>query len=174
MVRAAVQKMPPTLGPSTAGSQGTQSTKGVVIPMFQLTPGTITQKMQSFGSRRDGNTMMKFIMTCTAGNPGAFPPTVIGFTHQLRGCRLEAIETDAGPILPSAFDVTLTDSHGFDLLGGAGLGRDPAKTERAVPVIASGVVGTAAVNGDTTLNITIPGGVYVSGANIVITIYFSK
>ena len=135
--------------------------------------GTITQTVESFGSRRDGNTMMKFVLTCTADTvDGSFPLTTLGFTRALRGCRLEAMETDPGPVNPTAsYDVTVTDDDGYDLLGGAGANRSATNTERVLPIVASGIVGTVAVNGNTTINIT---GNSVNSAQTTITLFFSK
>ena len=135
--------------------------------------GTISQAMQSFGSRRDGNMMMKFILTCTADSAnGSFPPTTLGFSNALRGFRLESMETDPGPVSPTGlYDVTVTDAGGYDLLGGAGVNRSATVTERAVPVITTGIVGTVAVNGNTTINIT---GNSVNSAQTTITLFFSK
>ncbi len=135
--------------------------------------GTITQKMQSFGSSRAGQTMMHFILTCTGSSTdGTFPATALGFKRQMRGARLEAMETNPGTTSPTAnWDVTLVDDAGFDLLGGAGANRSATATERALPVVGTGVVGTAPTNGDTTVTIT---GNSVNSAGIVIDLWFSR
>ncbi len=135
--------------------------------------GTITQKMQSWGSSRNGTWVMHFTLTCTGdSSDGSFPATVLGYKRAIRGARLEAMETNPGTTAPTAlYDVTLTDDGGYDLLGGAGANRSATVTERVIPVLGTGTYGTASVNGDTTVNITNNS---VNSAGIVIDLWFSK
>ena len=135
--------------------------------------GTITQKLQSWGSAREGTTMMHYILTCTGdASNGSFPATALGLKRALRGCRLEAMETHPGPTAPTAlYDITITDDGGFDMLGGAGADRSATVTERVVPVVANGIVGTTQVSGVVTLNITNNS---VNSAVIVIDLWFSR
>jgi hypothetical protein len=82
------------------------------------------------------------------------------------------METNPGTVNPTAsYDVTVTDDDGYDLLGGAGANRSATNTERVLPIVASGIVGTVAVNGNTTINIT---GNSVNSAQTTITLFFSK
>lgn len=139
--------------------------------------GTITQKMQSFASSRAGQTMMHFILTCvggTAGEVGTFPATVLGFKRAMRGARLEAIETVPAPASTSptaGWGITVTDDGLVDLLGGAGAARSATVPQRVLPVVSTGIVGTAPTSGDTTVTIS---GNSVSAATITIHLWFSR
>ncbi len=135
--------------------------------------GTITQKLKSFGSSREGQTTMHYTLTCTASSTdGSFPATKLGLPRALRGCRLEAMETNPGSTAPQAvYDITLVDDAGFDLLGGAGLNRSATDTERVIPILSTGVYGSVPVNGDTTVTIANNN---VNSAVVVIDLWFSR
>lgn len=135
--------------------------------------GTITQRFQSFGSRRDGTTTFKFTLACTGDSTnGSFPATALGFKRQLRGARLESVEVKGGSPSPTdLWDLTILDDVGFDLLNGSGKDRSATTVQRIYPTTtnASGI--KVATNGDSIVNIS---GNSVASANITIAIWFSK
>lgn len=59
--------------------------------------------------------------------------TATGTTTYAYDGKVELLTTDPGATAPSDnYDVTLTDSDGVDVLGGAGVDRDTANTEQKV------------------------------------------
>ena len=135
--------------------------------------GTIIQKMQSFGSRRDGTTMFKFSLSCTGDLvTGTFPVTALGFKRQLRGCRLESVEVTSGiPVPEQLWSLEITDSAGYDLLGGNGHYINIATPQRLYPATSGSPNTRVPINGDTFVVITENN---VSLAKISLEIYFSR
>jgi len=135
--------------------------------------GTITQKMQSFGSRRDGNTMYKYTLDCTADSGvGLFPYVTLGFSRQLRGCRLESMAVTPSQVtMPNKFSITLVDSRGMDLLIGAGEVLNWSIPQRAYPATDSASGVKVPTNGVVIVKID---GNSTPLANIVLDIYFSR
>lgn len=58
-----------------------------------------------------------------------------------------AMVTDPGATAPTAaYDITITDVEGYDVMQGAGANRDTANTETAVPTAKSVAFGTLTLN----------------------------
>lgn len=93
--------------------------------------------------------------TWTADADGSFTACAAVFPEAGYSALLYEIVTDPGGTAPTDnYDITLTDSLGNDVAGGALLNRDTANTERAVPLLSTGVEWPAFFTGPLTLNIS--------------------
>lgn len=81
----------------------------------------------------------------TACQPEGLTGTVYG--------EIYTVETDPGSTAPTAdYDITLTDAAGNDVMGGAIGDRSATATERAAPLLTTGVEWPAAFVGPLTVN----------------------
>lgn len=99
--------------------------------------GTVTVEESHFGNV----SKIKWTWTSTAGGAADLITTRSYYGEVL------ALVTDPGATAPTDdYDVTITDSEGYDVLQGAGANRDTANTETAVPAATSVAFGTLTLN----------------------------
>ena len=90
--------------------------------------------------------------TCTAGtvgDAGSYPATAINSlnTNHLKSWFLYKVETNPGAVPPDDnWDLTITNSNGIDMLGGAGMNRHTTTSQRVKPVYLDPLVGTWTIN----------------------------
>lgn len=114
----------------------------------------------------------------TGGVSAAIPSH---YTESLKGSYLVAAVTKPGSTtlfdasgsllytIPSAYNLTLVDEYGVDVLGGVGAGRSTTATEQVTPYVGA-LYGPRPVSGALTLTIT-SGGSAGTGTTIL---YFSR
>ena len=87
------------------------------------------------------------------------------------GYSLHSMVTDPGSTAPSDnYDITIEDSDGVDVLGGAGVNRDTANTERVMPLYGT-TPHPCPINGALTVKIA---GNIVNAATGKIKLYFVR
>jgi len=117
--------------------------------------GTVTQKVDKFPGR-NGFKVLTFSWT-GAADDGTVPSTATSaaITAEIAGCHLVEVRTNPGSTAPTAaYDIALNDTDGIDLMGGALNDRSATASERAAPKVATGVYGSAAIDGAITMVIT--------------------
>jgi len=99
--------------------------------------GTVTVTETSIGNIHK----VKWAWTSSAG--GAADLVTAG----VYAGRAIALVTDPGSTAPDDnYDITITDSEGYDVMQGAGANRDTSNTETAVPTATSVAFGTLTLN----------------------------
>jgi hypothetical protein len=99
--------------------------------------GTVTVEESHFGNV----SKIKWTWTSSAGGVADLVTSRSYYGEVL------ALVTDPGSTAPDDnYDLTITDSEGFDVLQGAGANRDTANTETAVPTATSVAFGTLTLN----------------------------
>lgn len=87
------------------------------------------------------------------------------------GYSLHSMVTDPGSTAPTDnYDITIEDSDGVDVLGGAGANRDAANTERVMPLYGT-TPHPCPINGKLTIKIANNA---VNGAKGLIKLYFVR
>jgi len=127
--------------------------------------GTITMNIENhrvFGE----TTTRELIFTCTADSAAAtYPATSTGtktnsthnrtFTEHITGWFLQKIIVDPGATAPTVnSDLTITDSHGIDILDGNGTDLIHNTTSKQSYFMIAGVTSLQPILGDLTVTIT--------------------
>lgn len=123
----------------------------VVIVMLLAIPQARAAGTCTVSYADEGNWVKTVTFACTADSADAsFPSTA---TRPIRGWVYLA-ETNPGTTSPTDnYDITLTNSEGVDIFGGALTNRDETNTERAVPLLNSSPY-PCWVNGALTMAVT--------------------
>jgi len=130
-----------------------------------LGAGTITQ---SDVKVYDNVRMLTF--TCTA-DASAHTYPVTASNVDIDGFVFLVVTNPDGTTAPTdAYDITLTDSDGVDVMGGELADRSDSNSEQAVPLI-DGVFGSRFVKGPLTITIT---GNSVDSAVTVVTVFYYR
>lgn len=130
--------------------------------------GTITGVLTRISTKAGRPSMAKLVLICTAGAAGdanahLFPATVInplavdanGNSFDIRGFKLYSVKAYPGATAPTdATDLTITDEHGVDLLGGKGADAIDATSKTWIPVGPADYALPALITGNITVNIT--------------------
>ena len=123
-----------------------------------MADGTITYTVTDIPDDNRNPPMKVLTFNCVASaDLATFPATTIDADTiaRLKGYNLVEGRTNPGATAPqAAYDITLTDSDGIDLMGGRMADRSATASEAAVPEIASGVPWPRPVDGALTLTIT--------------------
>lgn len=99
--------------------------------------GTVTVSETSVGNVHK----IKWTWTSTAGGAADLVTTCD------YGAEVLALMTDPGTAAPTDdYDITITDSEGYDVMQGAGANRDTTNTETAVPTAKSIAFGPLTLN----------------------------
>lgn len=121
-------------------------------------PGTCTQEFTEVYSATGPTQLATLTFTCTASaDDASFPSTATTqvITDQIAGRYIAEVRTNPGATAPqAAYDITLKDTDGIDLMGGTLADRSATASERAVPSVASGIYGSTPIDGALTLAIT--------------------
>ena len=130
-----------------------------------LGAGTITQTdVQIYPNTR------ALTFTCTA-DASAHTYPVTASNVDIDGYVFLVVTNPSGVTAPTdAYDITLTDSDGVDVMGGELADRSDSNSEQAVPLI-DGVFGSRFVKGPLTITIT---GNSVDSAVTVVTVFYYR
>jgi len=141
---------------------------------FAFAGGTLVQGIPKCYGQAQNACIMTLTWTGSAAD-GNFTSTAITAAHvdKLSGFYLYQIETDPGSTAPTAnYDITLTDSTSFDILGGRGNNKSATLTEAAIPANSTGSFYPVIMAAETyTLAIT---GNTAPSSGGVIRLYFVK
>lgn len=130
---------------------------------------SVTQSVTMTGRSTGGERDYVYQLSWTAAADGSL--TSVTTEESIDGY-VYMVVTDPGTTAPQAlYDLTLTDSYGLDIMGGALLDRSATVTEQAFPVLLTGVYGSRRVNGRLTLNLTNNN---VNAATGIVYIYFYR
>lgn len=117
--------------------------------------GTCTQSILNVGNQTGGKVVT---FSCVASaDDASFPSTATdtAITAAINGLFIAEVRTNPGGTAPTnLYDMVLNDTDGIDLMGGALADRLTATSQRAIPILATGVYGTTMVDGALTLVIT--------------------
>jgi len=127
----------------------------LVLAVPAQADSSCTVRLDRYSQYQGG--MCQLTLSWTAAANGSFTSYTISDAQMLKylkGLAYQA-ETNPGSTAPTAaYDITITNAGGNDIMGGALADRSATATERAAPVLASGTEYPAAINGPLTLNIT--------------------
>ena len=127
---------------------------------------TSAMAVESIAWKKIGKGSLKVITgTWVTADNGSF--TAAAFDHSISGM-IMVVETNPDTSPTSAYDITLTNTGGIDVMGGALTNLDASDTERTQALL-NGNYGIATVYGRLTLNITNNS---VNSASGTIKIYF--
>ena len=130
---------------------------------------SVTQSLTMTGRSPGGERDYVYELSWTAAADGSL--TSVATQESIDGYAYMVV-TDPGTPAPQAnYDITLTDSHGLDIMGGALADRSATLTQQAFPALLTGVYGSRRVNGRLTLNITNNN---VNGAKGIVYIFFYR
>lgn len=108
--------------------------------------------------------------TAAAATGGVTSALYPHFRDSLKGTYLTAVVTKPSTIVvPSAYNLTLVDEYGVDILGGVGAARSATVAEQVTPYIGA-AYGPRPVSGAMTLTVTSGG----SGGSGTTILYFSR
>jgi hypothetical protein len=117
--------------------------------------GTVTQTLWMSPDRKTARLTISWL---ASADDGSVPVTSITSTliTKLLGMKLKMMKTNPGTVAPTdAYNITLIDADGLDVLGGAGATRDGANSEICIPVI-SGIASEIPIT-DEVLSFTLTG-----------------
>ena len=115
----------------------------------------------------DNTGIMRAEFTCTADAAAATWPAITT-QWQIVGL-VFAAETNPGATAPTDnYDITVVNSNGIDIFGGALANRDTSTSERTMPILNS-LYGAVPSDGQLTINITNNA---VNSAIVVLTLYW--
>lgn len=139
---------------------------------FAVVEGACTQSLSTMKTANPNLQVLTF--TCLGSdNDGDFPAIAVtdAITSQIKGWYIYEVRTYPGTKAPqNAWDITITDSDGFDLMGTA-LADRAQTAERALPKWATGLYASIPVQGTLTLNIT---GTNVTVSTPIIKVFLTK
>lgn len=126
--------------------------------------GTIVQSSYLLGHVR------RLRFACTASvDDGSFPDTIVA--EKIEGRLLKLVTTPGATNPTAAYDVTLVDQSGHDVLEGVGADRS-ATVVQHVPIVYTGTSLHPAVDEADTLTLQIANNA-VHGAGVTIDLYFA-
>lgn len=133
--------------------------------------GTITQSLAVISN----SNLAVLTFTCTADSAAAtFPdtPTSTDITNAILGMYITEVRTNPGAVAPQAlYDIVVNDADGIDIMGGALLNRSATVSERAIPIMITGIYGCTAIDGILTISIS---GNNVNSAVTVVKVFLSR
>jgi len=117
--------------------------------------GTVTQTLKSI-SRDDSKMVLTFAWTADASD-GSVPSTTTTatITAEISGYDIVEVRTNPGTTAPTAsYDIVLNDTDGIDLMGGSLANRSETASERAIPLMTTGVYGTTTIDSTVAMVLT--------------------
>ena len=136
------------------------------LAVFMLVSATSAMAVESIDWTKTGKGSLKVITgTWVTATNGSFTAALFG--HSISGM-IMVVETNPDTSPTPAYDITLTNTGGIDVMGGALTNLDASDTERTQALL-NGNYGIATVYGRLTLNITNNS---VNSASGTIKIYF--
>ncbi len=142
------------------------------VTAFAVVEGACTQSLSKYITANKNLMILTF--TCLGSdNDGDFPAiaTTAAITADIVGWYIYEVRTYPGTKAPQdQWDITITDSDGFDLMGTA-LTNRAQTAERALPKWATGVYADVPIYGTLTLNIT---GTNVTVSTPIIKLFLKK
>lgn len=145
----------------------------MILPVQGFSVGTLVQTVERWPFSNRDNDVYMVTLTWTAGAGGVFTSaaTDAQVTGVIRGRYIIMVITDPGATAPqAAYDITLTDPDGIDVMGGTLADRSATATEIARP-LPDPTKYCGFISGALTLNISNNN---VAGATGVIKIFVSK
>ena len=142
------------------------------LPSLTFAAGSVTQTLAMVG-----NNTGKYIWTLTWTADAAdhtVPNTAMSadILAVVEGFYIEKVTTNPGATAPTDdYDITIEDTDGVDLMGGALLNRDTSTSESAYPIVATGVYGAVPFDGAPTVKWA---GNSVNSATGTIKIFLSR